>query len=92
MHYLKTGAAKLGIELSPAQLEQFSVYYEELMEWNQRINLTSITDLKDVQIKHFLDSLSVTPALKQPIDGQRFLDVGAGGGFPGLPLKIASQP
>jgi 16S rRNA (guanine527-N7)-methyltransferase len=89
MHYLKTGAAKLGIELSPAQLEQFSIYCKELMEWNQRINLTSITDLKDVQIKHFLDSLSVTPALKQPIGGRRFLDVGAGGGFPGLPLKIA---
>ena len=88
MHYLKTGAARLGIELSPAQLEQFSIYYKELMEWNQRINLTSITNLKDVQIKHFLDSLSVTPALKQPIGGRRFLDVGAGGGFPGLPLKI----
>ncbi|MFC1875513.1 16S rRNA (guanine(527)-N(7))-methyltransferase RsmG, partial [Chloroflexota bacterium] len=89
MHYLKTGAAKLGIELSSAQLEQFSIYYRELLEWNQRINLTSITDLKDVQIKHFLDSLSVTPALKQPIGGRRFLDVGAGSGFPGLPLKIA---
>lgn len=89
MHYLKTDAAKLGIELNPAQLEQFSIYYRELMEWNQRINLTSITDFREVQIKHFLDSLSAYPALKQPIDNQRFLDVGAGGGFPGLPLKIA---
>ncbi|MCJ7764048.1 MAG: 16S rRNA (guanine(527)-N(7))-methyltransferase RsmG [Dehalococcoidales bacterium] len=89
MHYLKTGAAKLGIELSPTQLEQFSIYYKELIEWNRRVNLTSITDFKEVQIKHFLDSLSVTPALKHPIDGRRFLDVGAGGGFPGLPLKIA---
>jgi len=89
MHYLKTGASKIGIELSPAQLEQFSIYYKELMEWNEKINLTSITSPKEVQIKHFLDSLSVTLALKQPIDNQRFLDVGAGGGFPGLPLKIA---
>jgi 16S rRNA (guanine527-N7)-methyltransferase len=89
MHYLKTGAAKLGIELSPAQLERFSIYYKELMEWNQKINLTSITDPREVQIKHFLDSLSVYSALKQPIDNRRFLDVGAGGGFPGLPLKIA---
>jgi 16S rRNA (guanine527-N7)-methyltransferase len=89
MHYLKTGAAKLGIELSQLQLEQFNVYYRELVDWNKRINLTSITDSRDVQIKHFLDSLSVYPALKQPIDNQRFLDVGAGGGFPGLPLKIA---
>ena len=89
MHYLKTGSAKLGIELSPTQLEHFSIYYKELIEWSQRINLTSITDPKEVQIKHFLDSLSVSSALKQPIDSRRFLDVGAGGGFPGLPLKIA---
>lgn len=78
----------MGIELNPAQLKQFSVYCSELLEWNRSINLTSITDSKEVQIKHFLDSLSVYPALKQPIDGLSFLDVGAGGGFPGLPLKI----
>jgi 16S rRNA (guanine527-N7)-methyltransferase len=89
MHYLKKGAAKLGIELSPTQLKRFSIYYKELMEWNQKINLTSITDPKEVQIKHFLDSLSIYSALKQPIGNHRFLDVGAGGGFPGLPLKIA---
>jgi 16S rRNA (guanine527-N7)-methyltransferase len=91
MHYLKTGAAKLGIELSQLQLEQFNVYYRELVDWNKRINLTSITDSREVQIKHFLDSLSVTLAFKQPMIGAdlRLIDVGAGGGFPGLPLKIA---
>jgi len=89
MYYLKTVAANLGIELSPSQIEQFSIYYEELLEWNERINLTSITDSREVQIKHFLDSLSVSLALKQPIADRSFLDVGAGGGFPGLPLKIA---
>jgi 16S rRNA (guanine527-N7)-methyltransferase len=89
MHYLKAGTVKLGIELSPSQLGQFSIYCKELLDWNDKINLTSITDPREIQIKHFLDSLSVIIALEQPIDDLRFLDVGAGGGFPGLPLKIA---
>jgi 16S rRNA (guanine527-N7)-methyltransferase len=91
MHHLKTGATKLGIDLSQLQLEHFHIYYQELVSWNKRINLTSITDFKEVQIMHFLDSLSVTLAFKQPIIGAnlRLIDVGAGGGFPGLPLKIA---
>ncbi len=89
MQYLKEGASKLGIELNPAQLAQFSLYYHELVEWNKKVNLTAITDPKEAQIKHFLDSLSLYPALKQPIDGCSFIDIGSGGGFPGLPFKIA---
>ena len=91
MKYLDSGAKKLGLPLSSVQLEQFSIYYQELVDWNRRVNLTSITEPKEVQIKHFLDSLSVTLAFKQPIiDADlRLVDVGAGGGFPGLPLKIA---
>jgi 16S rRNA (guanine527-N7)-methyltransferase len=91
MYHLKTGATKFGIDLSQLQLEQFSIYYQELVSWNKRINLTSITDFKEVQIMHFLDSLSVTLAFKQSMIGVdlHLIDVGAGGGFPGLPLKIA---
>ena len=89
MEYLKDGARKLGLQLSPNQLEQFYTYYQELLEWNQRINLTSITEFRDVQIRHFLDSLTVTLALKQPMLDLRLIDIGSGGGFPGLPLKIA---
>jgi len=89
MQHLKTGAQKLGIDLSPTQLEQFSLYYHELIEWNKKINLTSITDPQDAQIKHFLDSLSLLLALKQPLGDCSFIDIGSGGGFPGLPLKIA---
>jgi 16S rRNA (guanine527-N7)-methyltransferase len=89
MQYLKEGALKLGIDLNLRQLEQFSFYYNELIEWNKKVNLTSITDPQDAQIKHFLDSLSLYPALKQPIDGCSFIDIGSGGGFPGLPLKIS---
>lgn len=87
MKYLDSGAKKLGLKLSPGQLEQFYTYYQELLEWNRKINLTSITELRGVQIRHFLDSLTVTLAFRQ-LD-LRLIDIGSGGGFPGLPLKIA---
>lgn len=88
MNYLKDSAARLGIKLNSRQLERFYVYYRELLEWNSKINLTSITDYKEVQLKHFLDSLTVSLAFKQPVASWRFIDVGSGAGFPGLPLKI----
>ena len=90
MEKLYSGAKKLGLELSPGQLEQFQLYYQELVDWNRRINLTAITDYEEVQIKHFLDSLTVVLALKQPTGGGRFrlMDVGTGAGVPGIPLKI----
>jgi 16S rRNA (guanine527-N7)-methyltransferase len=90
MERLILGATKLGLPLNPGQVEQFHTYYDELMDWNRRVNLTAITDYEEVQIKHFLDSLTVTLALKQPIGGKslRLIDVGAGAGFPGIPLKI----
>lgn len=96
---LTEGAAHLGFTLSERQLEQFQLYYEMLADWNKRINLTSLTGYEDVQVRHFLDSLTVGAALldelakggsrsQQPPDGFSLLDVGTGGGFPGLPLKI----
>ena len=90
MEKLYACAQKLGYQLSPKQLEQFSVYYRELTDWNQRINLTGITGYEDVQIKHFCDSLTVILALKpsEPGNHIRMLDVGSGAGFPGIPLKI----
>ena len=90
MEMLEFGAKKLGLHLTPRQLEQFHIYYQELIDWNQRVNLTAITDYEEVQIKHFLDSLTLVLALKQPIcsDNFRLIDVGAGAGIPGIPLKI----
>jgi 16S rRNA (guanine527-N7)-methyltransferase len=87
MQKLIDGAEKLGIALNQNQIEQFDIYYKELIDWNNRINLTAITDLEDVQVKHFLDSLTVINAIDKKED-MRFIDVGTGGGFPGIPLKI----
>jgi 16S rRNA (guanine527-N7)-methyltransferase len=90
MEYLTAGASRLGIDLTPAQMDRFQTYYQELTDWNSRMNLTAITDYEEVQLKHFLDSLTVAPALPQPQSPDfRLIDVGSGGGFPGLPLKIA---
>jgi len=87
MEKLKAGAKKLGLELEPSQLEQFDAYYRELVDWNRQINLTAITDYDEVQLKHFLDSLTVTLAW-QPAKGNAVIDVGTGAGMPGVPLKI----
>lgn len=84
--YLLREALALGIKLSPQQTEQFMTYMEMLLEYNQRVNLTSITERPEVVRKHFLDSLSVVKIAN--ICG-RGMDVGAGAGFPGLPLAIA---
>lgn len=88
MEKLKAGAQKLGVELTQAQLEQFDVFYHELVDWNRQINLTAITDYDDVQLKHFLDSLTVTLVFEFT-KGKNVIDVGTGAGIPGIPLKIA---
>lgn len=91
MKELIEGARKLGIELNAGQVERFELYYRELIDWNRRTNLTAITDYPVVQVKHFLDSLTVTQALpggEAEGPGFNIADVGSGAGFPGVPLKI----
>src|SRR5436190_21645195 len=80
----------LQLELTPAQLAAFQTYADELREWNEKFNLTDIKDAQGIQIKHFLDSLSILKILP-PSTVHRppsFIDIGTGAGFPGLPLKI----
>ncbi|MEM9774860.1 MAG: 16S rRNA (guanine(527)-N(7))-methyltransferase RsmG [Chloroflexota bacterium] len=77
------------IHLSTKQEEQFQIYESLLLDWNSRMNLTAVRDVEGIQIRHFLDSLSggLIPNIDEP--GLSLIDVGTGGGFPGLPLKIA---
>jgi 16S rRNA (guanine527-N7)-methyltransferase len=89
MEKLKSGAQKLRIDLTPEQLEKFEDYYHEIIEWNRKVNLTSITDYEDVQVKHFLDSLTIITAIELS-NGLNVIDIGAGAGLPGIPLKIVS--
>lgn len=77
----------LEIHLTDKQMDQFYQYYEILIEWNQVMNLTTITDMEDVITKHFIDSLCFCYT-KLPVDGKKLIDVGTGAGFPGIPLKI----
>jgi 16S rRNA (guanine527-N7)-methyltransferase len=78
---------ELGLTIGAGQAEQFMRYLAHLMEWNKTINLTAIIDPKEIIIKHFVDSLAALVATSFPKNGV-VLDVGSGGGFPGLPLKI----
>jgi len=78
---------ELGLTIGADQAEQFMRYLAHLMEWNKTINLTAIIDPKEIIIKHFVDSLAALVATSFPKNGV-VLDVGSGGGFPGLPLKI----
>jgi 16S rRNA (guanine527-N7)-methyltransferase len=97
MSLLTAGCAQLGMALDTGQQAQFEQYYHQLVAWNERLNLTTITGYEDVQVKHFLDSLVSLPVIAEELGLQlplgaplRLVDVGSGAGFPGLPVKIAS--
>ncbi len=79
------GGRALGVDITPAHVDLFTIHATELLRWNRRINLTAITDPREVAVKHFLDSAAAVPVL--PSRG-RLLDLGSGGGFPGIVLKV----
>ncbi|MDY6791249.1 MAG: 16S rRNA (guanine(527)-N(7))-methyltransferase RsmG [Thermodesulfobacteriota bacterium] len=82
---IEEGAANLNIHVDRRITDQFSIHCKELVKWNRNINLTTITDPVEVAVKHFLDSIISVGVI--PEYG-RLLDMGSGGGFPGIPLKI----
>lgn len=85
---LKEGAHEYGVSLDDSKTAALLQYKRLLMEWNEKINLTAIEEDREVVLKHFVDSLSIMPFLKEI---HHIVDVGTGAGFPGIPLKIA-QP
>ena len=82
-----SAARELGLTIEAIHAEQFVRYLTHLIEWNKTINLTTITNPKEIIIKHFIDSLGVLIATSFQQNGL-VLDIGSGGGFPGIPLKI----
>lgn len=95
MDLLRRGCEELGLTLSTHQIAQFEHYFQMLVEWNERINLTAITGYEDVQVKHFLDSVAALPLIAEefgdvavPSKKLHLVDVGTGAGLPGIPLKI----
>lgn len=82
----KEALKQKNIDLTDDQMKQFDIYYHTLVEWNEKMNLTAITDQEGVYLKHFYDSISI--AFNFPFSNQSIVDIGAGAGFPSIPLKI----
>lgn len=88
---LQKSFASINIELTDEQTQQFLLYADLLCEWNEKINLTTITDFPEVVIKHFVDSLMISQSSnvsRETLANGKIIDVGTGAGFPGIPLKI----
>ena len=81
------GLKEYGFDPTDEQIEKFIRYYDLIIEWNKKINLTAITEYKDVMIKHFLDSVSIIKAVDMS-SVNSLIDIGTGAGFPGIPIKI----
>ena len=85
---LVESSKKINISLSENQIDQFMQYKKMLLEWNEKVNLTAITDEKEIILKHFVDCLAISLGVDLNGD-KRIIDVGTGAGFPGIPIKIA---
>ena len=85
--YIRDEFSKIQIELSEKQAEQFEQYYEMMIAKNEVMNLTAITEFEEVVQKHFIDSVMIKE-VRELGDNEKWIDVGTGAGFPGIPLKI----
>lgn len=85
---LRKNAEMIGVTLNDTQLEQFYNYKNLVIEWNEKINLTAITDDLEFAVKHFVDSLTINKYIEP---GKTIIDIGTGAGFPGIPVKILNK-
>lgn len=86
--YLKKLANDINIEINDEEIRKFISYMDLLLEWNEKINLTAITEKKEIILKHFIDSLTIYKYIKGK---DKIVDVGTGAGFPGIPLAIMKK-
>lgn len=85
---LKNKANQININLKEEQIQKFYSYMNLLLEWNEKMNLTAITDPNEIILKHFVDSLTIEKYVEE---GKKVIDVGTGAGFPGIPLNIVND-
>ena len=78
----------ININISEDEIENFKIYMELLLGWNEKINLTAITDENDIVLKHFVDSLTIKKYISE---NEKIIDIGTGAGFPGIPLAIMNK-
>jgi 16S rRNA (guanine527-N7)-methyltransferase len=84
--YFKEECTKNNINIENIDIEKFYIYMREILEWNEKVNVTAIKDEKEFIVKHFIDSLTILEYIE---DNKKVLDIGTGAGFPGIPIKIA---
>ena len=88
LEFMKEECKKNNIQISNEEIEKLYIYMKEILEWNEKVNVTAIKDEKEFIVKHFIDSLTIE---KYITNGEKVLDIGTGAGFPGIPIKITKN-
>ena len=84
LEFMKEECKKNNIQISNEEIEKLYIYMKEILEWNEKVNVTAIKDEKEFIVKHFIDSILI----EREVVGDKLIDIGSGAGFPGIPLKI----
>ncbi len=90
INVLKNGLRELNFNIDNEKIENFKIFSSLLIEWNEKMNLTAVTDPAEISIKHFLDSIAPLSVIDLKMNS-KIIDVGTGAGFPGIPLKIVRE-